>query len=141
MPAAPSIASQICSVAELGDEARALLKDDPAPQAYLNLLLPLTSHGFLTIGPGVTWSDQHYMRAFYSVSAEQSELSGLPQFEARRGISDIYGELVAGYEISSRWAVGLDAVYARLQGDAADSPFTESRAQTSWFASILYKFK
>ena len=40
MPAAASIASQISSVAELGDEARALLKDDPAPQA-----VPESAHG------------------------------------------------------------------------------------------------
>jgi outer membrane scaffolding protein for murein synthesis (MipA/OmpV family) len=110
-------------------------------QAYLNLLLPLTAHGFLTLGPGVTWSDSHYMRAFYSVSAAQSEISGLPQFDAHQGVSDLYAELVAGYEFSSRWAIGLDVIYAHLQGDAADSPFTESRAQTTWFASILYKFK
>jgi MipA family protein len=110
-------------------------------QAYLNLLLPLTAHGFVTVGPGLTWSDSRYMSAFYGVSASQSEVSGLPQFQAHPGISDVYGELVAGYEISSRWAVGLDLTVARLQGDAADSPFTSARTQTTWLASILYKFK
>jgi MipA family protein len=110
-------------------------------QAYLNLLLPLTSKGYLTVGPGMTWSDSHYMRAFYGVSPEQSGLSGLPQFQARQGVSDIYGELVAGYELSSRWALGLDVIYAHLQGDAARSPFTESRSQTTWQVSILYRFK
>jgi outer membrane scaffolding protein for murein synthesis (MipA/OmpV family) len=110
-------------------------------QAYLNLLLPLTARGFLTIGPGLTWSDSRYMRAFYGVTAEQSELSGFPEFQAHAGISDIYGELVAGYELSSRWALGLDVTVAHLQGDAAGSPITESRWQTTWLASILYKFK
>jgi MipA family protein len=110
-------------------------------QAYLNLLLPLTSKGFVTVGPGMTWSDSHYMRGFYSVSAEQSALSGLPQYEAHQGISDLYGELVAGYQLSSRWALGLDVIFARLQGDAANSPFTEARSQTTWQASILYKIR
>ena len=110
-------------------------------QAYLNLLLPLTAHGFVTVGPGVTWSDRHYMNAFYSVTAEQSEISGLPQYQAHPGISDLYGEVLAGYELSSRWALALDVTYARLHGDAADSPFTLARAQTTWFASVLYKVR
>jgi outer membrane scaffolding protein for murein synthesis (MipA/OmpV family) len=110
-------------------------------QAYLNLLLPLTARGFVTIGPGLTWSDKHYMRAFYSVSAEQSALSGLPQFDAGSGISDVHGELVAGYQISSRWSLGLDVVVAYLRGDAAHSPFTEANAQTTWLASVLYRFR
>jgi outer membrane scaffolding protein for murein synthesis (MipA/OmpV family) len=110
-------------------------------QAYVNLLLPLTAHGFVTLGPGLTWSDRHYMNAFYSVTAEQSAISGLPQFQAHPGISDFYGELLAGYELSSRWALALDVTCARLHGDAADSPFTLARAQTTWFASVLYKIR
>ena len=39
MQTAPSIAAQICSVAELTDEALALLKENPAPREYLNLLM------------------------------------------------------------------------------------------------------
>jgi MipA family protein len=110
-------------------------------QAYLNLLLPLTAHGFLTLGPGVTWSDRHYMNAFYSVTAGQSEVSGLPQYVAHPGISDVYGELLAGYELSSRWALALDVTFARLHGDAAESPFTLARGQATWFAAVLYKIR
>ena len=39
MSTVPSIAVQICSVAELGDEARALLTEKQTPQEYLNLLM------------------------------------------------------------------------------------------------------
>ncbi len=110
-------------------------------QAYVNLLLPLSARGFVTVGPGLTWSDRHYMNAFYSVTAEQSGISGLPQYQAHPGISDVYAEVVAGYELSSRWALALDVTCAWLRGDAADSPFTQARAQTTWFASILYKIR
>ena len=110
-------------------------------QAHVALLLPLTAHGFMSIGPGVTWSDEHYMRAFYGVSAQQSVISGLPQFDATSGISDMYLEAVAGYDISSRWSVTVDAIAARLHGDAADSPFTQTRSQVSVLASITYKIK
>ncbi len=110
-------------------------------QAYLDLLLPLTAHGFLTVGPGFTWSDRRYMRAFYSVSQTQSEVSGLPQYQARPGISDFYAELTAGCEFSSRWAAAVDVIRAQLRGDAAASPFTAQRAQTTWMVSILYKIR
>ncbi len=110
-------------------------------QAYLNLLLPLTARGFITLGPGFTWSDRHYMRAFFGVTPSQSGVSGLPQFEAHPGISDLYAELTAGYEFSSRWAAGLDVIRAQLRGDAAASPFTQERAQTTWMVSVLYKIR
>ena len=105
------------------------------------LLLPFTSHGFVSIGPGLTWSDQHYMRAFYGVSAQQSVVSGLPEFNAGSGISDIYLEAVAGYDISSRWSVAVDGIAAHLHADAADSPFTETTSQISVFASLIYKIR
>jgi MipA family protein len=108
-------------------------------QGHVALLLPLTSHGFVSIGPGLTWSDAQYMRAFYGVSAQQSSVSGLPQFHAGSGISDIYLEAVAGYDISSRWSVTVDAIAAHLHGDAADSPLTETNSQVSVLASIIYK--
>ena len=108
-------------------------------QAHVALLLPLTSHGFVSVGPGLTWSDTQYMRAFYGVSAYQSTVSGLPQYDAASGISDIYLEAVAGYDISSRWSVTVDAIAARLQHDAADSPITETRSQVSVLASVIYK--
>ena len=110
-------------------------------QAHLELLLPLTAHGYVTIGPGVTWSDSRYMTAFYGVTAEQSELSGLAQFVAREGVSDVYLEAVAGYELSHRWAVGLDLTVAALQGDAAHSPFTEQRRQSTLLAAVLYRLR
>src|SRR5436190_17204799 len=39
MPAEPSITAQISSAAELGEAARALLKENQPPQEYLNLLV------------------------------------------------------------------------------------------------------
>ena len=90
-------------------------------QAYLNLLLPLGTHGFVTLGPGLTWADHRHMDAFFGVSAAQSEISGLSQFQPRQGICDVYGELVSGYEISSRWSAGLDLTYAHLHGRCRQS--------------------
>jgi MipA family protein len=109
--------------------------------AHMELLLPLGSRGFVTLGPGLTWSDSRYMRAFFSVSPAQSALSGLPVFEARAGVSDVYAEAVAGYRLSSRWSLGVDVIVAHLENDAAHSPFVESRSQTTWLASLLYRIR
>jgi MipA family protein len=110
-------------------------------QAHVEVLLPLGTRGFVSMGPGLTWSDSRYMRTFFGVSAAQSALSGLPVYEAHAGISDLHGEAVAEYQLSSRWALGLDVVVAHLANDAAHSPFVESRAQTTWLASILYRWR
>ena len=110
-------------------------------QAHVELLLPLTSHGFLSIGPGVIWSDRKYMAAFYGVTAEQSALSGLPQFDAGSGISQVYGELFAVYQISSRWSLAFDGVVAHLENGAAHSPFTAQLRQSTILASVLYKIR
>ncbi len=110
-------------------------------QAHVELLLPLTSHGFVTVGPGATWSDTQYMAAFFGVTPEQSARSGLVPYRARAGISDVYVEAVMGYEISRRWAIGLDATVARLVSRAAHSPFTESTRQATILASVTYKVR
>jgi|HubBroStandDraft_1064217.scaffolds.fasta_scaffold00661_16 outer membrane protein len=110
-------------------------------QAHVELLLPLTARGFVSLGPGVSWSDRRYMRAFFAVSAAQSALSGLPEYQAHAGVSDVYAEAIAGYQLSRRWALGLDVTVAHLQNDAAHSPFTAARAQTTWLGSLLYTFR
>jgi MipA family protein len=110
-------------------------------QAYLNLQLPLTARGFFTIGPGLTWSDTEYMKAFYGVTLEQSAITGFPVYAVHSGVSDVYVETSAGYAISSRWSVGIDVTVAHLQGDAAKSPFTEQRQQVTWLGTLLYKFR
>jgi outer membrane scaffolding protein for murein synthesis (MipA/OmpV family) len=110
-------------------------------QAHVELLLPLTSHGFLSIGPGVIWSDSKYMAVFYGVTAEQSTLSGLPQFDAGSGVSQVYAELFADYQISSRWSLALDAVVGHLEHGAAHSPFTSQLRQSTILASLLYRIR
>lgn len=109
--------------------------------AHLDLEMPLTSRGFFTIGPGVTWSDSRWMSAFYGVSDEQAHISGLAPYNARAGVSDAYIEAVAGYTLSTRWSIGLDVTTARLLGDVQHSQFTESLWQTTVLASILYKLR
>jgi MipA family protein len=110
-------------------------------QAQIQLQLPVTKNGFFTIGPGVTWSDSHWMRAFYGVSAEQSAQTGLTEFDARPGVSDIDIEAVAGYQFSKRWSAGFDVTLARLERSAANSPFTVTRSQTTALVSMGYKIE
>jgi MipA family protein len=132
----PWLAGGVLAATDIGGH-----NEGTVAQAYLNLQLPLTSRGYFTLGPGVTWSDTEYMRAFYGVTSEQSTISGFPVFEAHAGVSDVYVETSAGYAISSRWSVGIDVTAAYLQGDAAKSPFTESRHQITWLAAVLYKLR
>ena len=89
-------------------------------------------------GPGLTWSDQRYMQRFFGVSAEQSARSGLPQFDAKAGVSSLRLSAGALYRLDRRWRLVTSYSIARLEGDAGASPITETRTQQHFFVSATY---
>jgi outer membrane scaffolding protein for murein synthesis (MipA/OmpV family) len=93
----------------------------------------------LFAGPGVTWADRRYAQTFFGVSADQSARSVLPQFDAGAGWNSARFTMGANYRIAARWNLGAFASYARLQGDAVDSPITEDRSQ--YFAGVFLTYR
>jgi MipA family protein len=94
----------------------------------------------LSAGPGVTWADNEYTRTFFGIDAEQSERSGLPQFEAKSGVSAVRFSVGADYRIDSQWNLGARLAAVRLRGDAADSPITQSKSQNTFAIFTAYRF-
>lgn len=96
-----------------------------------------------SIGPRVTWSDDKYQDAWFSVAPADSIPSGLPAFDADGGIQ-AYGATASFLtQFSKRWGVTTYAKYDRLTGDAADSPIVRtygSRDQFSFGAALMYTF-
>jgi outer membrane protein len=78
-------------------------------------------------GIGTTWTNQHYMRTFFGVDAQQSERSGLPTFSPGSGFSTARLFVSARYELRPHWQVSAQTYIGRLLGDAADSPITQKR--------------
>lgn len=96
-----------------------------------------------SIGPRVTWSDDTYHDAYFSVAPAAAPAAGLPAFDADGGIM-AYGGLVSTlFQLSRNWGILAYGKYDRLTGDAADSPIVRvfgSRDQFSGGLALTYTF-
>jgi len=93
---------------------------------------------------GLTWSDGDYMDAFFSITGNQSAASGLPAFNAGSGFKDAGFSLSARYSLSRHWSLLAHTSYARLLGDAKDSPIVRqggSPDQLLGGVFALYRFQ
>jgi outer membrane scaffolding protein for murein synthesis (MipA/OmpV family) len=96
-----------------------------------------------SIGPRVTWSDDTYHDAYFSVAPADAIPSGLPAFDADGGIQAYGATASTLFQVSRNWGVLLYGKYDRLTGDAADSPIVltyGSRDQFSFGGALLYTF-
>lgn len=94
----------------------------------------------ITGGVGVTWADDDYMQSFFGITAAQALASGRAAYTAEAGLKDVNLNVGTELDLTPQWTLRLNGRYARLTGDAADSPVIESRDQWSGGAAITYKF-
>lgn len=94
-----------------------------------------------SLGTGVSWTNGQYMRTFFGVDDGQSARSGLPVFATHAGLRDIHFNAIVTCKLDDRWTANGSLTVARLQGDAADSPITQRRQQTTAMASLTYRFR
>lgn len=109
-------------------------------QANLWFTIPFDPTFSVSLGPGATWADTDYMRTFYSVTAAESG-SPLPAFASRAGVVDVHLNGLAEWVIFSHYRIGASVYLAHLKGDAASSPITERRGQSTLVGWIAYRFK
>jgi outer membrane protein len=91
-------------------------------------------------GPRVTYGTSQYMQTAFGISETQSLHSGLPRYEAKSGVLSTQLDLALNYKLSEQWRLGTRARLAMLQGEAANSPITESKKQNSFGAFVSYRF-
>lgn len=94
-----------------------------------------------SLGTGVSWTNGQYMRTFFGVDDGQSARSGLPVFATHAGLRDIHFNAIVTCKLDDRWTANGSLTVARLRGDAADSPITQRRQQTTAMASLTYRFR
>ena len=97
----------------------------------------------LSAGPRLTFADDAYNDAYFSVAPEDSAASGLPAYSAGGGLQS--AGVTVGYlrQFTRRWGIYSYAKYDRLVGDAADSPIVRqhgSRNQLSGGVALTYTF-
>lgn len=124
------------------------------------------AHGGMVIEPGMTYAtplsrallaslilgaeyvDNDYADYYYSVDAAGSAVSGLPAFDVGSGFTRASATLLIGYDLSGDVTDGGLALfgiggYARMLGDAKDTPLTSIRGDADqWFvgAGIGFTF-
>jgi MipA family protein len=89
------------------------------------------------------YASANYMDEFFSVSSGQSARSGLRQFDADAGWKDVGLSLGVNWQFAAHWFTGAVANYARMIGDAGDSPVVRSagsRNQAAGGVFVGYKF-
>ena len=91
---------------------------------------------------GASYADEDYHDAYFSISPFQSAASaaGLAVYDAGAGIKDVYVGLTADVPVGADWTLKLSGRYARLVGDAADSPVVESEDQFYAGLGLTYRF-
>lgn len=96
-----------------------------------------------SVGPRVTWSDDRYQDAWFSVAPADAAPSGLPAYDANGGIQ-AYGATASFLtQLTPRWGLYSYAKYDRLVGDPAHSPVVRqlgSRDQLSGGVGLSYTF-
>jgi outer membrane protein len=81
----------------------------------------------LTLGPRLSLADDEYMRTYFSVTPAQALTSGLPGFDAKGGLKSTGAVASVTYQWTPQFATMAYVEYARLLGDAADSPIVTQR--------------
>lgn len=94
----------------------------------------------LSAGPGLTWADSEYTRTFFGINAEQSARSGLAVYDAKSGINSVRFSIGANYRLTPNWGLGARVTSAKLRNDAADSPITADKTQTTFGVFASYRF-
>lgn len=102
--------------------------------------IPIEGFGLLQIGPFARIAGKDFMSSFYSVTPQASAASGLAPFDAGAGFSRSGLRLLSIWRISEHWEMFAIARYARLIGDAGDSPVTAEDDQFAFVTAFAYRF-
>jgi len=97
-----------------------------------------------SLGPRVTWTDDTYQDAYFSVAPADAALSGLSAFDAGGGIQAFGATASFVIQLSNEWGLYGYGKYDRLVGDPGDSPIVRqhgSRDQLAGGIALTYTFR
>jgi len=98
---------------------------------------PVATPVDITIGASTTWADDNYMQTYFGVTPENVGTSGLPFFDAHKGIRDV--SLIPGVvvHLSREWHVAAGFRYQYLCNDAKESPVVKEEGNANqWIAGL-----
>ncbi len=86
---------------------------------------PLNPEWTVTAVPSLLFGSESYENYYFGVTARQSRQSGLRQYDADGGLQQVGLLATADWQFAPRWGATVLARYARLVGDAEDSPLVD----------------
>jgi MipA family protein len=87
-----------------------------------------------------TWADARSANAYYGITAQQAQVSGLPAFDAGSGIMSTSAGLLWSVDLAPQWVAVGSFEARRLRGDAARSPLSERASGHLVTAGLAYRF-
>jgi outer membrane protein len=91
---------------------------------------------------GSTFASEDYMSSYFGIDATNAARSGLDQHNADAGVKDVSFGGVLSYRFLERWSVTGIATYARLLGDAKDSPIVDDVGDANQlFGAFLINYR
>jgi outer membrane scaffolding protein for murein synthesis (MipA/OmpV family) len=116
--------------------------------ASLSYTSPLSKAQILGLQIAASFADDDYADYNYSVTPAGSLASGLPVYKAKGGLKELNVGAFTARDLSGDFrdggfALGVGALYGRLQGSAAETPITSIRGTADqWIVGggIAYSF-
>lgn len=102
--------------------------------------IKIHDRGLFRAGAVLRMGSGDYIDALYSVSAAESDRSGLPAFNASAGLERAGVEMSLLYPVGAHWDIVSVASYNRQIADAEDSPVTQDADQIRLLLGLAYRF-
>ncbi len=87
--------------------------------------IPFDKQAMLTLFASTSYASDDYMETYFEIDANNAARSGLKRFKAEGGIKDLAFGGAYQYNIDDHWGLLGVLRYARLLGDAEDSPVVD----------------
>lgn len=106
----------------------------------LGTMLPLAKGATLHLSGGYEWADANYHKAFFGVSPDQAQASGLAEHSVPPGFTSKVADLSLRLALTKQWGIRVHGSYSLLIGDAADSPIVRQRSSLTGRLLLVYEF-
>jgi outer membrane protein len=85
----------------------------------------------LNLGAGLWYANGDWNNAAFGVNADNVGTSALPFYTVGSGMNQYFANLSAITYLSKNWALAAGVRYARISGDAADSPLVATQGSVN----------
>jgi outer membrane protein len=108
-----------------------------------DVIVPINERMTFAAGPRYTATNAKYAESYFSVSAIEALVSGLPVYDAKGGSSSVGAGAQLRYKLDPQWEVRGYVEYDKLLGSVADSPLVKFRGSTNqvtYGVGVAYSF-